>query len=99
MRKQIGFVSETRILLDLSDGNYVSITCNGNGYEIISKDDVSKLEKYMIFSVDKRLLLRALKGPRFAHWNNVECGSHIWHKKVPNTYERGLYYCLNFIHK
>ncbi len=98
MRSKISFTSDTKILLDLSDGNFISISCKGDGYEIISKSETEKLSRYMIFSVDKKLLKRALLGPKFAHWNNVELGSHIWHKKVPNDYERGLYYCLNFFH-
>ncbi len=98
MRKKIEYSSETTILLDLSDGNFISISCNGDGYKVIPKEETEKLSRFMIFSVDKRLLKRALRGPRFAHWNNVELGSHIWHKKVPNDYERGLYYCLCFFH-
>ncbi len=98
MRKKIGYTSDTVILLDLSDRNFIYISCNGSGYKIISKETAEELQRYMIFSVDKRLLKRALRGPQFAHWNNVELGSHIWHKKVPNDYERGLYYCLCFFH-
>lgn len=98
MRTKIGFVSDTKILLDLSDKKFISISCKGEGYEIIDDKKIPELSKYMIFSVDKRLLKRALLGPQFAHWNNIELGSHIWHKKVPNNYERGLYYCLNFFH-
>lgn len=98
MRSRIGFISDTQILLDLSDGNYISISSKGEGYKIIPKEEISQLEKYMIFSVDKRLLKRALMGPKLVHWNNIELGSHIWHKKVPNYYERGLYYILNFFY-
>lgn len=98
MRLTIGFISDTKILLELSNEKFISISCNGDGYDVIDTKEIEKLSKYMIFSLDKRLLKRALMGPKFAHWNNIELGSHIWHKKVPNNYERGLYYCLNFLH-
>jgi len=37
-------------------------------------------------------------GPKFAHWNVAENGSHIIFDREPNIYERGLYYCLSFFY-
>lgn len=50
------------------------------------------------YEVDPRLLEQLLMGPKHAHWNNAELGSHITFHRHPNVYERGLYYCMNFAH-
>ncbi len=38
-------------------------------------------------------------GPKFAHWNNAEIGSHLQFEREPNIYERGLCYSLSFFHE
>ena len=48
--------------------------------------------------VDHNLLHRLLRGPRFAHWNNAEIGSHLRFDRKPDVFERGLYHCLCFLH-
>ena len=54
--------------------------------------------KYVSYKVDYKLLNRILKGPRFAHWNNAEIGSHIEFSRRPEIYERKLYYSMSFFH-
>ena len=104
VRKKIGWISDTVIILRL-DVNYnrkegepiaVAISCNGNGVQEINKEeDISKFEKYLQMSLDLRLLKWLLLGPKKAHWSLVDIGCHIKYKRVPNTYERALYYCWN----
>ncbi|MDC1182326.1 MBL fold metallo-hydrolase [Planktomarina temperata] len=66
--------------------------------EIISID--SKLvEPYVRIRLDHNLLHRLLRGPRYAHWNNAEIGSHLLFQRKPDIFERGLYHCMCFLHK
>lgn len=53
---------------------------------------------YVRISLEHNLLHNLLKGPRFAHWNNAEIGSHLRFYRDPDIYERGLYHCLCFFH-
>ena len=46
-------------------------------FETIKKSSINKNSKYIIYKTDPRLLKKLLMGPRFAHWNNAEIGSHI----------------------
>ena len=51
---------------------------------------------YVRLTLDTKLLKWILMGPKFAHWNVAENGSHISFDREPNVYERGLYYCLSY---
>lgn len=103
IRKIIGWSSETAIILhfELKDKKVeepigVAISCNGEGFRtLMNEDDIAKIEKYLSMSLDLRLLKWLLQGPRKAHWSLVDIGCHIKYKRVPNTYERALYYCWN----
>jgi UDP-MurNAc hydroxylase len=96
-RKELGFSSDTVIMLNLLE-KIVIITCNGNGYKIISSQETAQFNKYVKMTLDPRLLAWLLKGPRYAVWNNAEIGSHIHFERKPNVYERGLFYCMSFFH-
>jgi len=98
VREKLGFSSNTKILIDISQEKMLVISTNGKGYEIVEKDN-HNYEKYVLIKTDYRLLKRLLSGPKFAHWNNAEIGSHLMFERNPNIYERGLFYCLNFFHK
>ena len=74
------------------------MTANGNGYKIIEKNELTEYEKYVKISLDNKLLMRILKGPAYAHWNNAEIGSHLVYQRKPEIYERGLYYSLSYFH-
>ncbi len=102
-RKTIGWESDTNIILKFNNHNKivgepigVIISCNGNGIKnLMNEGDISKIEKYLLMSLDLRLLNWLLQGPKKAHWSLVDIGCHIKYKRVPNIYERGLYYCWN----
>lgn len=58
----------------------------------INNDNFLKIElHYNLFN-------RLIRGPKYAHWNNAEIGSHLKIERRPNIYERGLFYCLSFFH-
>ena len=44
------------------------------------------------------LLKKILMGPRHAHWNNAEIGSHILYYRSPNVFERNLHLSLCYFH-
>ena len=97
-RNKLNFESNTDILLDVSNDEYLRVSCKGSGCVLMPKSNENKLKKYVTISLDKRLLKDILEGPKKAHWNNADIGSHIKWKRVPNVYERGIYHCLNFFH-
>lgn len=98
IRESINFSSETKILINIPGKNVICVSCDGSGFSLLLKTKIHELKKYVMFSVDSRLLFRLLRGPKFAHWNNAEIGSHILFERKPNEFERGLYYCIYFFH-
>jgi UDP-MurNAc hydroxylase len=97
-RHEIGFVSTTMTLLYLGPDCWCSISNHGEGITYINSKKKDTLEQYVSYKVDIRLLHQILKGPRYAHWNNAEIGSHIEFERKPDIFERGLHYCMNFFH-
>jgi UDP-MurNAc hydroxylase len=97
-RIEIGFISETVIIIEIFKDKLLIMTANGNGYKIIEKNELTEYEKYVKISLDNKLLMRILKGPAYAHWNNAEIGSHLVYQRKPEIYERGLYYSLSYFH-
>jgi len=68
---------------------------NLNIYEI---NQIDKNSKFVIYRTDPRLLRLLLKGPRYAHWNNAEIGSHINFFRSPDIFEREVYSSMCFFH-
>lgn len=97
-RKEINFKSDCKILLPIPNNKCVVIPLTGKEIKIISISDLSQFEYYVKFSVDPRLLKNILKGPKYAHWNNAEIGSHIQFDRHPNIFERGIYHCMSYFH-
>ena len=98
-KNEIKFKSDTKLIIRISDKKFVIIDLSLNpNYKIITNLDLSKLDKYVCISLDTRLLYRILSGPRYAHWNNAEIGSHLRFERKPNIFERGLYHSLCFFH-
>ena len=80
--------NEKSIKLDIN--NNISVV-NSNG---IDKNS----QKYVVYDADIRLLKRILLGPKYAHWNNAEIGSHIKFFRKPNVFERELYSLMSYFH-
>ena len=63
-----------------------------NNLSVIKSDEIEqKSKQYVQYETDIRLLKRLLMGPRFAHWNNAEIGSHLKFFRKPNIFERSVY--------
>ena len=87
-RIELGFSSEAVIIIGVTKEKFLLISANGNGYKIIKKNELSQFKKYVKILLDNRLLMRILRGPKNAHWNNAEIGSHLTFERNPNYYER-----------
>jgi UDP-MurNAc hydroxylase len=61
------------------------------------KIDLSS-SRYVIYETDIRLLKRLLMGPKFAHWNNAEIGSHLKFFRRPDIFERNVYSAMCYFH-
>jgi len=96
-RQELNFQSPTNVYVYLPDNKMVKVSCSGDGYEIIDRE-VFDDSRYVTYDVDPKLLLRIMKGPRYAHWNNAEIGSHIQFARKPEIYERALYFSMNYFH-
>jgi UDP-MurNAc hydroxylase len=93
--EQIGFVSDTALIIQSGKiGFNLKIDKKP---KIMTETEVIS-EPFVKITVDHNLLHRLLRGPRFAHWNNAEIGSHLNFDRRPNVFERGLYHCLCFLH-
>jgi len=97
-RMELRFSSDTSVIIKLSDEEFIVISCDGKGWKIICQKQLQNYKKYVKLSLDTKLLKWILMGPKFAHWNVAENGSHISFEREPNVYERGLYYCLSFFY-
>ena len=95
--KEIYYSSDTKVVVDLVDDHYWVLDLHSAKFEISKNLDISTIN-YLRLTLDNRLLLRILKGPKFAHWNNASIGSHISFDRNQDRYDRGLHYCLNFLH-
>ena len=93
--KEIKFKSNTKLV----------IRTNKISFQFGTDSEVEKIlgtteliEPYVQINLDHNLLHRLLRGPRYAHWNNAEIGSHLTYLRKPNVFERGLHYCMCFLH-
>ena len=78
---------------------YIKVSCDKDKIDIVQKSQFDKNKNYVIYDLDPKLLSRILKGPKYAHWNNAEIGSHINFYRSPNIFERNLYFSMNFFHQ
>ena len=66
---------------------------------VVNSDEIDqKSKKYVRYETDIRLLKKLLMGPRFAHWNNAEIGSHLKFYRKPNIFERDIYNAMLYFH-
>jgi len=97
-RQRVGFETDMVVLIELADDQCVRVSMQGEGYEYTTVAEGTESGPYVKYAVDPRLLEDILQGPKHAHWNNAEIGSHITFDRQPDRFERGLYYCMNFFH-
>jgi UDP-MurNAc hydroxylase len=93
---EIGFKSTTTLIVQ-SDRVAYKLSTIDTPIKVQIDGELS--EPLVRITVDHNLLHRLLRGPRFAHWNNAEIGSHLHFFRKPNTFERDLYHCMCFLHQ
>ena len=71
----------TDIIIDV-DQKLIRLPHNKNELEIFETEKFENGGKYVKYKTDIRLLKRLLLGPRYAHWNNAEIGSHIFFSEI-----------------
>ena len=99
LKKEINFNSNTSLIIKISETESVLINLTKESYfKFIKNEEIMKIENFVKISLDIRLLYNILSGPRYAHWNNAEIGSHLVFERKPNIFERGLYHALCFFH-
>ena len=96
-RKSLNFSTDTNIYIYLPEERMLKISANNRGFEVIKESEFSG-DKFISYKLDFKLLYRILKGPKYAHWNNAEIGSHIEFSRKPDIYERSIQYSMNFFH-
>jgi len=98
-KNQIGFKTRTKLFIQIDESKDIMMNLGeDSSMEIVNNGVHLNQNAFVRISLDKRLLFRLLKGPRYAHWNNAEIGSHLRFERYPNIYERGLYHILCFFH-
>ena len=97
-RKKINYNSDKVILLKIIEDKILVISCNGSGYKIIPETEKKDFKNFVLVELDDRLLNLLLLGPKFAHWNNAEIGSHLRFYRYPDVFERAQYHCLCYFH-
>lgn len=97
-RKRLDFFTDTSVYIKIDSDNYICVTMNGQGCYIVDKKHLLKCKKHIIMEMDIRLLVDILKGPKYAHWDNADTGSHISYIKNPNIHEKGIYHTICYFH-
>ncbi|MFB6344946.1 MAG: MBL fold metallo-hydrolase [bacterium] len=99
-RKAMGFETDTVVYVDLLDDTALKLPFDGRKYELVPGSEVgSNPARSVNMTMDPRLFKWILEGPHKAHFNNAQGGCHFLLEKDPDTYERGIYYCLSFLHQ
>ena len=97
-RSRLGYSTDTNVYIKLNNTKYIFVSMSGKGCNIVNKKHISFSKKHIIMEMDVRLLVDILKGPRYAHWDNADTGSHISYIKKPNIHEKGVYHVICYFH-
>jgi UDP-MurNAc hydroxylase len=96
-KKELKIILDTDVFLKVKN-KFIHIDNNSDEIFIKNMDEISIIDKYVIYEVEAKLLKRILLGPRFAHWNNAEIGSHIKFFRNPDIFDRKLYNAMSYFH-
>lgn len=96
-KKQFNLVLDSDVLIKLKN-KFIHIDNFNDKIDLKDLSEIKNINKYVIYDLDIRLLKNILLGPRNAHWNNAEIGSHIKFTRKPNVFERNIYDSMCFFH-
>ena len=86
---------KTDIYINIKD-KYIKIPFDDK--KLTLEDNINYDNDFLNLNLDERLLKDILLGPKHAHWNNADIGSHIQFSRNKNIYQKDVHYCLNFFH-
>ena len=92
----INYSSDTYIIIQT---NLIAFKFNRVCCPEIIEIDAATFTPFLKITLNHNLLHRLLRGPKYAHWNNAEIGSHLNYHRMPNIYDRGLHHCLCYFHQ
>lgn len=95
-QKELSFYEDINLLFDLPSGAYAKINLREG--ELSTITDHIALDNWHRFSLDPKLLARALRGPRFANWNNIEIGGLLNFSRNPDVYRMDVHTLINALH-
>jgi len=95
--KELNIKLESNILIKVFK-KYIFINNKENKVSLIDQDEIRSMNNYVIYDLDLKLLKRILMGPKYAHWNNAEIGSHINFFRKPNVFDRKIYNSICYLH-
>ncbi len=90
-------MTKTNIIFNIGE-RLIKIDNEKNKIDTILFDQIKNEKDFVKFTLDINLFKNILKGPKYAHWNNAEIGSHIRYFRKPNLYERELYDSICYFH-
>ncbi len=89
--------SKKKIAIEIKKSKYFLIDLEKKNSYVVNENKIPK-NNFVKLSLDPRLLYLIIKGPRFAHWDNADIGSHIQYQRMPDNYDSQVNYALNFFH-
>ena len=95
-QKEIGFYENINLVFDLPSSKFMVINLAQTTKRVFNSID--GLDNYHRFQLDPRLLKLALKGPRFANWNNIEIGALLNFSRKPDVYRMDVHTLINALH-
>ena len=88
---------KTDIYINVKD-NHIKLSHSNKKLEVVLRDEIKMGLNCVIYKTDIRLLRSLLSGPKYAHWDNAEIGSHINFSRYPDIYEREVYGNMCYFH-
>tara|TARA_B100001939_G_C16925827_1_gene611541 strand:- start:2 stop:1360 length:1359 start_codon:yes stop_codon:yes gene_type:complete len=97
--KQLGNFFDTSIYINFKIG-IIKLSLSEEKLSFFKKGSLNKNLKnnFVEYTLHPKLLARLLRGPRYAHWNNAEIGSHIKYFRKPNVFNRRVYQSICYFH-
>lgn len=97
--KQLGNVFDTSIYINFKIG-IIELSLSKEKLSFLKKGFFKENIKtnYVESTLHPKLFLRLLRGPKYAHWNNAEIGSHIKYIRKPNIFNRSVHQSICYFH-
>ncbi len=93
-RRELDYLGKSTVHIRLTEKRWFVIPPTG---EPFFREMGLPVEPYTEIEADPRLLVKLLSGPKYAHWNNAEIGSHLtFYTKGPR--DLGLSLVMSYLH-